>query len=75
MFLHNLTLALRNLCKYKLQTVISISSIAIGIVVLAVVHSMLHQFRLPAICGEPYYERAYSLRFDSIGKESGTVPV
>ncbi len=70
MIQHNLTIAFRNLWKYKLQTLISIASIAIGIVVLAVVHSMLQQFRLPAICGEPYYERAYTLRFDSIGKES-----
>ncbi len=70
MIQHNLTIAFRNLWKYKLQTIISIASIAIGIVVLAVVHSALQQFSLPAICGEPYYERAYTLRFDSIGKES-----
>ncbi len=72
MLSHNLTIALRNLWKYKLQTVISIASIAIGIVVLAVVHSVLQQFSLPAICGEPYYERAHTLRFDSIGKESAS---
>ncbi len=66
MIQHNLTIAFRNLTKYKLQTVISIASIAIGIVVLAVVHSMLQQHRLPAICGEPYYERSYTLTFDSV---------
>ena len=35
MVLHHLKVAVRNLLKYKLQTVISVLSIAIGIVTLA----------------------------------------
>lgn len=41
MILHNLKVAVRNLMKYKLQTIISIISIAIGIVTLALAHSVL----------------------------------
>lgn len=36
MILHHLKVAVRNLLKYKLQTVISVLSIAIGIVTLAI---------------------------------------
>ncbi len=67
MFQHNLTIALRNLWKYKLQTAISIASIAIGIVALAVVHSVLQlHFTPPAITTMPYYDRACVLRLDSL---------
>ncbi len=70
MLQHNLTLALRNLWKYKLQTTISIVSIAIGIVVLAAVHSMLSlHFRLPAITTTPHYEHSCRLTLDSLHRE------
>ncbi len=73
MFLHNLTIALRNLGKYRLQTTISIVSIAIGIVTMGFVHSILQQYGLPTICNQPHYERTYSLHFDSIdGKMSSS---
>lgn len=39
MLLHNLKVALRNILKYKVQTLGSILSLAIGMVTLAVVHS------------------------------------
>ena len=45
MLLHNLKVALRNLMKYKLQTVISVLSIAIGIVTLAFVHAVMGKVR------------------------------
>ena len=38
MLLHNLKVALRNILKYKVQTLGSIMSLAIGMVTLAVVH-------------------------------------
>lgn len=41
MILHNLKVACRNLMKYKLQTILSILCIAIGIVTLAFTHSIL----------------------------------
>ncbi len=69
MFQHNLTIALRNLGKYRLQTIISIVSIAIGIVTMGFVHSILQQYDLPTICSQPHYEQTYTLRFDSIGGE------
>ena len=41
MIYHNLKVALRNLLKYKLQTFISVLSIAVGIVTLAFTHAAL----------------------------------
>lgn len=68
MLLHNLKVALRNILKYKVQTLGSILSFAIGMVTLAVVHSFLLNFRMASINHEPYYDRVYNLRFDSIQK-------
>ena len=68
MLLHNLKVALRNILKYKVQTLGSILSLAIGMVTLAVVHSFLQNFRMASINHEPYYNRVYNLRFDSIQK-------
>lgn len=64
--LHNLKVALRNILKYKVQTLGSILSLAIGMVTLATVHSFLQNFRMASINHEPYYDRVYDLRFDSI---------
>lgn len=49
MFIHNIKVACRNLMKYKLQTLISVLSIAIGIVTLAFTHSMLLLCEWPEI--------------------------
>lgn len=68
MLLHNLKVALRNILKYKVQTLGSILSLAIGMVTLATVHSFLQNFRMASINHEPYYGRVYNLRFDSIQK-------
>ena len=66
MLLHNLKVALRNILKYKVQTLGSILSLAIGMVTLATVHSFLQNFRMASINHKPYYDRVYNLRFDSI---------
>lgn len=66
MLLHNQKVALRNILKYKVQTLGSILSLAIGMVTLATVHSFLQNFRMASINHEPYYDRVYNLRFDSI---------
>ncbi len=69
MIQHNLTIAFRNLWKYKLQTIISIASIAIGIVTLALVHGLLQRHLRPAcITTMPYYDRVCILHLDSILK-------
>ena len=68
MLLHNLKVALRNILKYKVQTLGSILSLAIGMVTLATVHSFLLNFRMVSINHEPYYDRVYNLQFDSIQK-------
>ena len=68
MFLHNLKVALRNILKYKVQTMGSILSLAIGMVTLAIVHSLLLNFRMRAISNEAYYDRVYTIRFYSIQK-------
>ncbi len=66
MILHNLKIALRNLTNYKLQTLISVISIAIGIVMLAFAHSILSLFSLPSLYDQPYYDRTYKVWFYSI---------
>ncbi len=71
MLSHNLKIALRNLAKYKLQTLISVLSIAIGIVALAAVHNLLSlHFRLPQITTTSHYERACRLTLDSLNRDS-----
>ena len=57
MTFHNLKVALRNLMKYKLQTFISVLSIAIGIVTLAIAHALVSNVTFPAIYSQPYYGR------------------
>lgn len=49
MLLHNLKVALRNILKYKVQTLGSILSLAIGMVTLATVHSFLQNFRMASL--------------------------
>ena len=61
MTIHNLKVAVRNLSKYKLQVAMSVLSIAIGIVTLALVHAFVTWFKFPSICSQPYYERTYSI--------------
>ena len=75
MLLHNLKVALRNILKYKVQTLGSILSLAIGMVTLAVVHSLLQNFRMPSISHEAYYDRVYTIRFDSIQKRQTDDPI
>ena len=75
MLLHNLKVALRNILKYKVQTLGSILSLAIGMVTLAVVHSFLQKFRMPSISHEAYYDRVYTIRFDSIQKRQTDDPI
>lgn len=72
MTIHNLKVAVRNLSKYKLQVAISVLSIAVGIVTLALVHAFTTWFGLPSICGQPYYERTYSLSLESPEAKTGT---
>ena len=68
MIYHNLKVALRNSLKYKVQTMSSILSLAIGMVTLAMMHSLLLNSRARAISDEAYYDRVYTIRFDSIQK-------
>ena len=68
LLIHNLKVALRNMTKYKLQTVISVLSIAIGIVTLAFAHSAAEGAKLPSLYHQSYYDRAYEVRFDSLNR-------
>lgn len=79
MILHHLKVAVRNLLKYKLQTVISVLSISIGIVTLAFVHAVLEEVTYPSLYSQPYCERTFfvglepiegdGVRVDSTGKD------
>ncbi len=70
MILHNLKVAVRNLMKYKLQTAISVLSIAVGIVTLSFTHSLLSKYRLPQILNEPYADRIYMVKFHPTTEET-----
>ena len=74
MIRHNLTVAIRNLMKYKIQTLISVVSIAVGIVTLSFTHAALENYRLPTIYNEPYHDRAYEVGFTSIS-DGNSIPV
>ena len=67
MISHNLKVALRNLMKYKLQTTISVLSIAIGIVTLAFAHAMVSRITFPSIYRQSYYERSFAVSLTQIG--------
>ena len=66
MVLHHLKVAVRNLLKYKLQTVISVLSIAIGIVTLAFVHAVLEEVTYPSLYSQPYCERTFLVGLEPI---------
>ncbi|MDE5850928.1 MAG: ABC transporter permease, partial [Muribaculaceae bacterium] len=69
---HNLKVAVRNLMKYKLQTLISIPSIAVGIVTLAFTQSVMKNGDLPALYDMPYADRVYTIAFKSPNADFNT---
>ena len=56
---HNLKIAFRNLLKYKLQNLISIIALAVGIVTLTATHFIVKHMGAPSISEEEYYNRCY----------------
>lgn len=70
MIFHHLKVALRNLFKYKLQTTISVLSIAIGIVTLAFTHAALSRVKFPLIYSQPYYDRTYDVSLSKLNADS-----
>ncbi len=61
--LHNLKVAFRNLTKYKIQTLINVLSIAIGILTISLAHSYLSGIKLNALYDLPFIERTYNVTF------------
>ena len=59
LLLHNLKIAIRNLLKYKLQNLISIIALAVGIVTLTATHFIVKHMGAPSISEEEYYNRCY----------------
>lgn len=66
LFTHHLKTSVRNLLNYKLQTAISVLSIAIGIVTLAFAHAALGRMKFPSLYSQPYYDRTYDVRLRPI---------
>ena len=56
---HNLKIAFRNLSKYKVQNLISIIALAVGIVTLTATHFIVKHMGAPSISEEEYYNRCY----------------
>ena len=71
MIIHNLKVALRNLMKYKLQTLISMLSIAVGILTISLAHSFLSNLKLNALYDRSFIDRTYNvtLRSATSGKK------
>ena len=66
MFTHTLKISLRNLSKYKLQNLISIIALAVGIVTLTATHFIVKHMGAPAISEEAYYDRCYVMELADI---------
>lgn len=66
MLLHHLKVAVRNLMKFKLQTFISVLSIAIGIVTLSIVHALLTNVTYPSLYNQPYADRTFNVYLEPI---------
>ena len=71
MIIHYLKIALRNLMKYKIQNIVSIVALAVGIVTLAATHFAMGFLSKPNIMDEPYYDRCYSLLLKNIDTDAG----
>ena len=63
---HNLKIAIRNLLKYKLQNLISIIALAVGIVTLTATHFIVKHMGAPSISEEEYYNRCYLVQIVDI---------
>lgn len=74
LILHNIKVAVRNMMKYRLQTTISVLSIAVGIVALSLVHSLINGYRLPSIYYTSHFDRSYKITFKSL-KDGATARI
>ena len=63
---HNLKIAIRNLSKYKVQNLISIIALAVGIVTLTATHFIVKHMGAPSISEEEYYNRCYLVKIVDI---------
>ena len=66
MITHNLKIAWRNLMKYKMQNLISVVALAVGMVTIAATHYVLGHMRLPGYCYEPYGDRTYVMELEEL---------
>ncbi|GEM_PF-3842076 len=62
MILHYLKISVRNILKYKTQTVINVCSIAVSMMLLSVIASMLLTIKPLSILRQPYSDRIVKLR-------------
>ena len=62
MITHNLKIAWRNLMKYKMQNLISVVALAVGMVTIAATHYVMKRYADPAITDEPYFNRTCVLK-------------
>ena len=57
MLLHCIRISLRNISKYKTQTAISISAMAVSLTLMAIVSSIMLSFKTPPLLSQPYSDR------------------
>ena len=66
MITHNLKIAWRNLMKYKMQNLISVVALAVGMVTIAATHYVLGQMKLPGYCYESYGDRIHVMELEPL---------
>ena len=57
MILHNIKVYWRNIMKYRIQNIVSIVALAVGIVTLSATPFVLKHMWPPSIAKESYYDR------------------
>lgn len=66
MITHNLKIAWRNLMKYKMQNLVSVVALAVGMVTIAATHYVLGQMKLPGYCYESYGDRIHVMELEPL---------
>ncbi len=67
MILHYIQISLRNLRKYKMQTAISICSMAVSLTLMALVSSVMLKFKPFPFIHQPFFNRIEQLSFEKDG--------
>ena len=71
MIKHNITVALRNLVKYRSQTVISVASIGVSVTIFALISSVMFNISGDRLLKQKYVDKAAVMYYSGGGREFG----